>query len=133
MLKAGGAYIPLDPAYPAERIAYMLADSNAKFVLTEDTLLDTLPQHQAQSLCLDGDWSSIEREPQTAPEVDYAPDSLAYVIYTWGSTGRPKGVEIPHRALVNFLNSMVETPGLKLNDHLLAVTTLSFDIAGLEL
>ena len=133
VLKAGGAYIPLDPAYPAERIAYMLADSNAKFVLTQDTLVDTLPQHQAQSLCLDGDWSSIEREPQTAPELDYAPGQPRVCHLYLGLNRSPERGRDPSPRAGQLSQQHGRDPGLSSNDHLLAVTTLSFDIAGLEL
>jgi len=84
-------------------------------------------------ICLDRDSSQISLELDDALQVGVTPDDLAYVIYTSGSTGKPKGVEIPHRALVNFLGAMAQRPGLTAEDTLLAVTTLSFDIAGLEL
>ncbi|HEX5715840.1 MAG TPA: amino acid adenylation domain-containing protein, partial [Thermoanaerobaculia bacterium] len=126
--KAGGAYVPLDPAYPRERLAYMLEDSGAPVVLTEASLLPTVPESAARAVCLDGMEESAED-----PGVPVFPESLAYILYTSGSTGRPKGVQIPHGALVNFLESMRERPGLGSSDRLLAVTSLSFDIAGLEL
>ncbi len=132
VLRAGAAYVPLDPAYPVERVAYMLADSEARYILTQSALAGTLPEHTASVICLDRDLppSSGTAMQAVAPATA---DSLAYVIYTSGSTGKPKGVAIPHRAVVNFLRSMRVTPGLTQHDRLLAVTTLSFDIAGLEL
>ncbi len=133
ILKAGGAYIPLDPAYPAERIAYMIEDSQTQIILTQESLLGALPASGAQVLCLDRDWPVIAEQPDDALTPSAGAEDLAYVIYTSGSTGRPKGVEIPHRALVNFLCSLRDEPGLGAEDRLLAVTTLSFDIAGLEL
>ncbi len=133
ILKAGGAYIPLDPAYPADRIAYMLTDSDSKFVLTQSTLKSGLPESTAKILCLDTDWPLMANETNSPLSPLAQAEDLAYIIYTSGSTGRPKGVEIPHRAVVNFLKSMKEKPGLEPHDRLLAVTTLSFDIAGLEL
>src|SRR5207237_10930141 len=84
-------------------------------------------------VCLDRDWETIAALPEDAPDGVADPEQLAYVIYTSGSTGQPKGVQIPHRALVNFLTTMSERPGLAAEDVLVAVTTLSFDIAGLEL
>ncbi len=133
ILKAGGAYVPLDPAYPKERLAYMLEDSNASIIVTQTRLKEALPDSQTEVVCLDSDWGSLADE-STGPLPSFVqPDDLAYVIYTSGSTGRPKGVEIPHRAVVNFLKSMRQRPGLQPEDRLLAVTTLSFDIAGLEL
>lgn len=133
ILKAGGAYVPVDPAYPADRQEYMLTDSQAPVIVTLQALRDSLPQTGAQIVCLDRDWVQIEGLPATAPPAPGDPQRLAYVIYTSGSTGKPKGVQIPHRALVNFLTSMRRRPGLSAEDVLVAVTTLSFDIAGLEL
>jgi amino acid adenylation domain-containing protein len=133
ILKAGGAYVPIDPAYPAERQAYMLANSQAPVIVTQDELRDSLPVGDARVVCLDTDWTAISQRPSAPPDVTGDPEQLAYVIYTSGSTGNPKGVQIPHRALVNFLTTMGERPGLTAQDVLVAVTTLSFDIAGLEL
>ena len=133
ILKAGGAYVPIDPAYPADRQAYMLENSQAPVVLTQSSLRDALPVGDATVVCIDSDWHEIATRAQSAPDVAMDPEQLAYVIYTSGSTGKPKGVQIPHRALVNFLVTMQRTPGLERADVLVAVTTLSFDIAGLEL
>jgi amino acid adenylation domain-containing protein len=133
ILKAGGAYVPLDPAYPPDRLAFMLADAQAPVLVTQAALREILPKHEAQTIYLDADWPAIAAEPDHAPATPVTADHLAYVIYTSGSTGQPKGVQIPHRALVNFLDSMRREPGLTPQDCLLAVTTLSFDIAGLEL
>jgi len=133
ILKAGGAYVPLDPAYPQERLAFMLADAQVSVLLTQENLIATLPNHQASVVCLDADWEGIsEASHQPCPNQS-TPDNLAYIIYTSGSTGKPKGVEITHRALVNFLTAMGQTLGLSQTDSLLSVTTLSFDIAALEL
>src|ERR1019366_10089047 len=88
---------------------------------------------EAHVVCLDGDWPTIAQLSTSTPELEFSPEQLAYVIYTSGSTGLPKGVQISHRALVNFLTTMRQTPGLSPDDVLVAVTTLSFDIAGLEL
>jgi amino acid adenylation domain-containing protein len=132
-LKAGGAYVPVDPAYPADRQAFMLESSAAPIVLTQEQLVDSLPTGEFGVICLDRDWPEISRLASDAPPRDGDTEQLAYVIYTSGSTGQPKGVQIPHRALVNFLWTMRERPGLDADDVLVAVTTLSFDIAGLEL
>jgi amino acid adenylation domain-containing protein len=129
ILKAGGAYVPVDPAYPAERQRYMLEKSQAPVVLTQERLRERLPVGEARVVCLDHELGGTS----APPGVPCDPEQLAYVIYTSGSTGEPKGVEIPHRALVNFLFSMRREPGLSPDDVLVAVTTLSFDIAGLEL
>jgi len=130
ILKAGGAYVPLDPAYPSDRLAFMLEDSQPRVLLTQTSLHKRLPSHQAQVVCLDA--PIPENGWQSHPDT-CQPGDLAYVLYTSGSTGKPKGVRIPHSALVNFLRSMQREPGLNAGDTLLAVTTLSFDIAGLEL
>ncbi|MCP4654234.1 MAG: amino acid adenylation domain-containing protein, partial [bacterium] len=133
VLKAGGAYLPLDPSYPRERLAYMLEDSGAAVLITQQELLSLVPDFAGRALCPDRDWEAIAAAGAVAPPVRVAAESLAYVIYTSGSTGHPKGVRIPHRALVNFLASMRERPGLSSEDRVLAVTPLSFDISGLEL
>jgi amino acid adenylation domain-containing protein len=133
VLKAGGAYVPIDPAYPADRIEYMLSDSGAKVVLTQESLLGELPETGAQAVAVDREWERIAERPAETLEPLAGPDDLAYVIYTSGSTGRPKGVMVPNGPLVNFLESMRREPGLEEGDVLAAVTTLSFDIAGLEL
>ncbi len=133
VLKAGGAYVPLDPSYPRERLAIMLEDSAAPVVITQESLRDVLPPHRAWVVSLDGNASAIERESPEPPGVEVDAANLAYVLFTSGSTGRPKGVQVPHGALVNFLLSMRERPGLEAADVLLAVTPVSFDIAGLEL
>ena len=133
VLKAGGAYVPLDPAYPADRIKYVLDDANVKVLLTQDSLLKSLPETKAEIICLDPAWCTLIDEDEAAVETEVAPENLAYVIYTSGSTGKPKGVQLEHRGVVNFLCSMQREPGMNRDDVLVAVTTLSFDIAGLEM
>ncbi len=131
--KAGGAYVPLDPEYPSNRLAFMLDDSAASVLVTESHLLDRLPANVSNLICLDRDRQMLEQENTQNLNCSTTAADLAYVIYTSGSTGQPKGVEISHRSLVNFLASMQRQPGIDPSDRLLAVTTLSFDIAGLEL
>ena len=137
VLKAGGAYVPLDPGHPRERLAYVLRDAGAAVLLTQESVLERLPglaDGAGRVLRFDRDGGEIARHSSANPTALPLPaDRLAYAIYTSGSTGQPKGVQIPHRALVNFLVSMRRRPGLAEDDALLAVTTLSFDIAGLEL
>jgi amino acid adenylation domain-containing protein/thioester reductase-like protein len=133
VLKAGGAYVPLDPEFPRQRLEIMLQDSKPLVLLTQDSLRDALSPGDARVVSLDGDGDQISRRPATNPAIKVAADNLAYVIFTSGSTGRPKGVQIPHRAVVNFLCAMRKSPGLSREDRLLAVTTISFDIAVLEL
>ena len=132
-LKAGGAYVPADPAYPQERIRAILEDSDVRVLITESRLAPPFSMRCPEAVCLDRDRSTIERQPADVLDDRSTSDDLAYVIYTSGTTGKPKGVAIQHRAMVNFLRSMQTEPGLTPDDVLLAVTTLSFDIAGLEL
>jgi amino acid adenylation domain-containing protein/non-ribosomal peptide synthase protein (TIGR01720 family) len=130
-LKAGAAYLPLDPNFPAERLAYMLADSGAPVLLTTPALRPNFPTFDSAILYPDAD--AIRLQPEFAPPNTATPEDLAYVIYTSGSTGKPKGTLIPHRAVVNFLASMRCQPGLEPGEILLSVTTFSFDIAALEI
>ncbi|MFB2772371.1 amino acid adenylation domain-containing protein [Pelatocladus sp. BLCC-F211] len=133
ILKVGGAYIPLDPSYPKERLEFILQDAKAPVLLTQTSLLKGIPQYKSQVVCLDADSQKIAQQSQENLLSELTTNNLAYVIYTSGSTGKPKGVQIPHSALSNFLYSMKQTPGLTQDDTLLAVTTYSFDIAALEL
>ena len=129
--KSAGAYVPIDLGLPRERIRAMLEEAGVTHVVTESDALEHLPATDARVLLLD------RAEPGGAAtrrtDLRATGASLAYVMFTSGSTGRPKGVEIPHRALVNFLHSMRNEPGIESSDVMLAVTTLSFDISGLEL
>lgn len=133
ILKAGGAYVPVDPNLPRERMAAILDDTGAAVLLTQSVLLPRLPETTIRFVCLDEDQDAISKESRALNSTGTGPDHLAYVIYTSGSTGRPKGVEISHRAVVNFLRSMQRQPGIKASDAVLAITTLSFDIAVLEI
>ncbi len=134
VLKAGGAYVPLDPTFPADRIAFVLKDSDAQVLLTQTELQSDLLLDEQEGLeVIAVEPGAFDGEPGTCPEPLAGPDDLAYVIYTSGSTGRPKGVEVRHQGVVNFLATMARTPGLTAADTLVAVTTISFDIAGLEL
>jgi len=137
ILKAGGAYLPLDPAYPRERLRFMLEDSNISVLLTQQALLDrtrhTGLRPQYFDVCLDRDWPLIAQQNKKNPAQEVTSKNLAYVIYTSGSTGKPKGVQIEHRSLVNCLIAIANQIGLMPQDSWLAVTTISFDIAALEL
>ncbi|HEX3140478.1 MAG TPA: amino acid adenylation domain-containing protein, partial [Rhizobacter sp.] len=137
ILKSGAAYVPLDPGFPADRLAYMAEDAGLALLVSHSSLVEALPWVREECLLVDtaaaliADQSGEPLAPDA--ELDAHPDDPAYVIYTSGSTGRPKGVMVPHAAVVNFLTSMAAEPGLSASDRLLAVTTLSFDIAVLEL
>ncbi|HKP11218.1 MAG TPA: amino acid adenylation domain-containing protein, partial [Blastocatellia bacterium] len=133
ILKAGGAYVPCDPTYPRERLGFMLADADAPVILAQRRLTAALPSHRAQVILLDGDRRLCAPEQRGPAVIWSAPEAIAYTIYTSGSTGKPKGVQVPHRSVVNFLSSMSSLLGLSGQDVLLAVTTLSFDIAALEI
>jgi amino acid adenylation domain-containing protein len=133
ILKAGGAYVPLDPAFPRDRLAFILEDAGAKVLVTQEGLLAGLPEQVAVTVCLDRDARAVAAESAENPLGAVSAEQLAYVIYTSGSTGQPKGVEITHRCVTNFLMAMLREPGLDERDALFAVTTVSFDIAGLEL
>ncbi len=133
VLKSGGAYVPLDPRHPRERLAMILEDARPAMVITEESLLPALPDTGTALLCLDRERPTIEGESGEPLTVGIDGEDLAYVIFTSGSTGRPKGVQISHRSLANFILSMSRQPALSEEDVLLAVTTVSFDIAALEL
>ena len=133
ILKAGAAYLPVDPDFPRDRVSFMLEDANVQILLTQSNLLEYLPEISGKVLCLDTDWPAVSINSENNLEPVSTPEDLAYVIYTSGSTGKPKGVEIAHSAVVNFLFSMSRSPGFRDTDVMLAITTLSFDIAVLEL
>ncbi len=130
ILKAGAAYVPLDPAFPRERLELMLDDSKVRFLVTETGMLGALPATEATIVCAD---SLDDRQSRRDKPVFGKSGDLAYVIYTSGSTGKPKGVEVVHSAVVNLLISAGKKIGFGLTDRLMSVTTLSFDIAALEL
>lgn len=132
VLKAGGAYVPLDPSYPTDRLAFMIEDSELAIVLTEAAQLAKLPQ-TARQIVLERDLAAIDRHSPAPVASNVTADNIAYTIYTSGSTGKPKGVQVLHSGVVNFLTSMAQAPGMTAADTLLAVTTISFDIAALEL
>lgn len=131
--KAGGAYLPMDPVFPRERLAFMLEDAKVNIILSESMLAETLPQNNAKVICLDAEKDAISKYSSDKLNKNYEGHHLAYLIYTSGSTGNPKGVQIEQRSLINFLLSMEKKTGICEKDALLAVTTLSFDIAGLEM
>jgi amino acid adenylation domain-containing protein len=134
VLKAGGAYVPLDPHHPSERLGSMLADADPFVVVTQRPLQSKLPAYRGHVAVIDDDTPSAARfDHRHTSRLRCLPHDLAYVIYTSGSTGVPKGVEIEHRSVVNLLASMQRRPGVGADDRMLAVTTLTFDIAALEI
>ena len=146
ILKAGGAYLPLDPSYPEERLRFMLEDAQASVLLTTEKLIedrksrmeDGNPQSlsfdpQLQIVCLDRDASAVQRQNTQNPRYHTGSENLAYIIYTSGSTGRPKGVEIQHRSVINCFSSIGKQINFTQQDAWLALTTIAFDIAALEL
>ena len=133
ILKSGGAYLPLDPAYPAERLAFMMQDAKVTVLLTQERLAAVLPPGTAQRLRLDADWSLIAAEPAQDVDRGVAPHELAYVLYTSGSTGEPKGVMVEHRNVINFFVGMDARIKHRPGSTWLAVTSPSFDISVLEL
>ncbi|WP_158791521.1 amino acid adenylation domain-containing protein, partial [Streptomyces sp. NRRL WC-3549] len=130
VLRTGAAYVPIDPVYPPARIGHMLQDSGARLVVTDETPGGTLAEFPITPVPVS---TALAAGPPVAPLDRSDPDTPAYVIYTSGSTGLPKGVQVGHRALVNFLWTMARRPGFGSGDSLLALTTVCFDIAGLEL
>ncbi len=133
VLKAGACYIPLDPGYPQERLSFMVQDSALSYLVSERAFAKQYEAQGVQLILLDDESAQIDLCDDTAPAVRISPEDIAYVIYTSGSTGKPKGVCVQHSAVRNFLESMQKIPGIRSGDRLLAVTTLSFDIAVLEL
>jgi amino acid adenylation domain-containing protein len=131
ILKAGAAYVPIDPTHPQDRLAFIMADAGARKLLTGKTPRPWLEACAAEVIRLN---SEVSAGPDDVPAVmPVSPDSLAYILYTSGSTGQPKGVEVTHRSVVNLLHSLAETPGITAADTVLALTTLSFDISVAEI
>src|SRR5690606_39671065 len=134
--KAGAGYVPLDPGFPPERLAYMAGDAGLAALLTQSAHADNFDLRGRPVLSLDEPKSLLDAQPATRlprDELVARAETVAYVIYTSGSAGRPKAVQGPHRARVNFAESMQPEPGPDADDALVAITTLSCDIAVLEL
>jgi len=131
--KAGAAYVPLDPAFPMDRLTFMMRDAALAAVVTSGSLAAGLQADRPPIVRVDDDAALIAARDSTPIGVATTASDLAYTIYTSGSTGRPKGVQVEHGSVVNFLRSMHRCPGLSRDDRLVSVTTFSFDIAGLEI
>ncbi|MBD2562853.1 MULTISPECIES: amino acid adenylation domain-containing protein [Nostoc] len=127
ILKAGGAYVPLDPEYPTERLAFMLEDAQVSILLTQQRLIDRLPEHQAKLICLDETWEQIAQNNQDNPISKVKAFHLANLIYTSGSTGKPKGVMVEHKGLCNLAQAQIQTFGLTSDSRVLQFASFSFD------
>ncbi|MEO6859749.1 MAG: amino acid adenylation domain-containing protein [Solirubrobacteraceae bacterium] len=133
ILKSGAAYLPLDPRYPMDRLAFILEDSGTGLILTQRSLVTNLPARDADCICLEDVADALGSQPDMPATTTISADDIAYVLYTSGSTGRPKGVAIRHRSVVNLLTSMAREPGIERTDAVLAITTTSFDMSVPEL
>jgi amino acid adenylation domain-containing protein len=133
VFKAAGCYLPLDPVYPPERLAFMLADAQASLLITKASLRARLPESAAPIICIDAGAGQIAQQRTENPAVAVLPQQLAYIIYTSGSTGRPKGVTIEHRQLSHTLHAAQEMVQLTPMDCLPCIASFSFDISLLEL
>jgi amino acid adenylation domain-containing protein len=132
ILKIGAAYLPLDPEFPVERLLYVLSDSGADAVIVDEAAPQAIKESGLPQLVMTGE-DVPDEKTETLQHVNVEMDDVAYTIYTSGSTGKPKGVVVSRGAMINFIESMAQTPGIEKKDRLLAVTTLSFDISVLEL
>ena len=132
IMKSGAAYVPLDPEYPRERIEYMLEDSDAKILITSKKYSRHF-KTSATEVIIEDSLSQLSAFSNQYPLINLKGSDLAYILYTSGSTGKPKAVQIEHHNLVNFLHSMQKLPGITNSDSFLAISTISFDIAGMEL
>ena len=133
ILKAGGAYLPLDPNYPKLRLDFMLEDAQISILLTQKKLVEQLPKHKAQILCLDTDWEFITKLPNNNLSSIVQPSNLAYVIYTSGSTGKPKGVLITHQGLGNLAQTQIKLFNVQSDSKILQFASFSFDASVWEI
>ncbi|MEM9538587.1 MAG: amino acid adenylation domain-containing protein [Cyanobacteria bacterium P01_E01_bin.42] len=129
ILKAGAAYIPLDPAYPPQRFQTILTDAQPEAIVTQTALAEKFSNLDATIILLDEAWETIALESPENPGIPVSPENLAYIIYTSGSTGKPKGVAIEHRSLVNFTEAAIEAYAITASDRILQFATIGFDTA----
>lgn len=127
-LKAGAAYVPIDPSYPQQRLAAMMDELDLALLLTRQALLEALPPHRAGDFCLDRDWHAVAARSSAPPDVAVSPDDLAYVIFTSGSTGRAKAAAVYHRGWVNLMAWFSSEFSIGSDDRVLLVSSFSFDI-----
>ncbi len=132
-LKAGGAFVPIDPAYPPERIEYMLNDSGAQVLLTQSNLAEHLPTGSTRVLCLDEAAEELQNRNGENLTVQVTPDNLAYVIYTSGSTGKPKGTMLRHRGMCNLAAAQIQAFGVGPGSRIFQFSSLSFDASVWEM
>ncbi|MBW4636529.1 MAG: amino acid adenylation domain-containing protein, partial [Iphinoe sp. HA4291-MV1] len=133
ILKAGGAYVPLDPQYPQQRLSFMLEDAALSVLLTQQSLVERLPEYQRQIVCLDTDWQVISQSPQDNPITAVQASNLAYVIYTSGSTGIPKGVAMNHFPLCNLILWQLQNTTISSGAKTLQFAPISFDVSFQEI
>ncbi|MEG4966392.1 amino acid adenylation domain-containing protein [Microcoleus sp. B6-A1] len=134
VLKAGGAYLPLDPIYAKERLAFMLEDAGVQVLLTQAELkAETPAQNNISVICLDAEWQTIAQQNKSNPESAVLPENLAYIIYTSGSTGKPKGVMVQHASLANYTQAASVEYGIEPGDRVLQFASLSFDASAEEI
>jgi amino acid adenylation domain-containing protein len=132
ILKAGAAYVPMDPLYPRERLGFMIRDSGAELLLTQKRFVDDFQSQTVPIIALDETWPAVTAFPDIDCPWRTVPENLAYVLYTSGTTGEPKGIEISHRALVNHSTAMARHYGLQPTDRVLQFASISFDVAAEE-
>ena len=132
IMKAAGAYVPIDPAYPRDRVEFMLQDGGAEVLVTNSTLLETISAHGAKAVCFDRDAAELAQQSTGNPKTSVTPANLSYVIYTSGSTGRPKGVQLEHRNVANFIGYVQRMFQVGQNDAYLGVASMSFDASVLD-
>jgi non-ribosomal peptide synthetase component F len=132
VLKAGGAYVPLDVQYPRERIGYMLEDTGAAVLLTQQRLLEKVPEHEGRTVCIDSQWGEISQHSRANLKAKGTAENLAYVIYTSGSTGKPKGICVTHKA-INRLVLNTNYAKLNSSDRITQVSNSAFDAAVFEI
>lgn len=129
ILKAGGVYLPIDAAYPQERLKFILKDSQAKSILTQDSLITNLQADNLKVVNFDRDWYEIEKQAEYNPQSSIAGNNLAYVIYTSGSTGSPKGVLIEHEAIATHCQNIIAHYQLTQSDRVLQFASVGFDVS----